>query len=371
MSETLNFKIYGDSAQVLEITLPPDATLVGDGGALLYLDHEISIETKDTDGSEDFQTGEEEELEPEEFEPEPEPLPVIDDFVEDSEERDQEGNLLQKLWVAAKRKVIDRVIKNTEKEEEDKPEEEDNPEDDFPFDETADAEEDEEKEETFSWFITHFTNHSEFVRKIAFTTANSGIVVPIDLNETIDNEIVIQTGTFLCAQKGIRLEKFLDTKLGVNFTKEKLFKLDKIKGEDMVFLQCEGQPLALDLDNDAIRVGLFSLIAFESTLELDLESVVEVQSMNYEDNTQFITLSGTGKYWIQTANVQQLMHRLAPFMFEPDEENDQLNAPILPEFEEDEAPQMDDASAGLSPDDLGEFLRQASEEEDDEEEDNN
>jgi uncharacterized protein (AIM24 family) len=246
---------------------------------------------------------------------------------------------------------MDRVIKKPEKEE---PEPE--PEKEEPLDE-LDPELEDEKETILSWYITHFTNFSEFVRKVAFTTANSGIVLNIDLRETTDNELIIQTGTFLCAKKGVKIEKFLDTKLGVNFTKENLFKLDKIKGEELVFLQCEGQTLAMELDNDAIRIGLFSLIAFESTLELDLESVVNVQSMNYEDNTQFITLSGTGRYWIQTANVQQLMHRIAPFMFEPEEEGLELNKPITPQS----SSALDDRQES----DLGEFLRQASEEEDD------
>lgn len=349
MNEELNFKILGDSAQVLEITLSPNTTLIGDGGALLYLDHEIGFETRDTDGSEDLK-GESTESEDDFEEEEPEPEPVVDDF-EDFEERDQKGNLLQKLWIATKRKVMDRVIKKPEKEE---PEPE--PEKDVPLDE-LDPESEDEKETILSWYITHFTNFSEFVRKVAFTTANSGIVLNIDLRETTDNELIIQTGTFLCAKKGVKIEKFLDTKLGVNFTKENLFKLDKIKGEELVFLQCEGQTLAMELDNDAIRIGLFSLIAFESTLELDLESVVNVQSMNYEDNTQFITLSGTGRYWIQTANVQQLMHRIAPFMFEPEEEGLELNKPITPQS----SSALDDRQES----DLGEFLRQASEEEDD------
>jgi uncharacterized protein (AIM24 family) len=349
MNEELNFKILGDSAQVLEITLSPNTTLIGDGGALLYLDHEIGFETRDTDGSEDLK-GESTESEDDFEEEEPEPEPVVDDF-EDFEERDQKGNLLQKLWIATKRKVMDRVIKKPEKEE---PEPE--PEKEEPLDE-LDPELEDEKETILSWYITHFTNFSEFVRKVAFTTANSGIVLNIDLRETTDNELIIQTGTFLCAKKGVKIEKFLDTKLGVNFTKENLFKLDKIKGEELVFLQCEGQTLAMELDNDAIRIGLFSLIAFESTLELDLESVVNVQSMNYEDNTQFITLSGTGRYWIQTANVQQLMHRIAPFMFEPEEEGLELNKPITPQS----SSALDDRQES----DLGEFLRQASEEEDD------
>ncbi len=373
MSEDLHYHIFGDTAQVLEITLSPNEILIGDGGALLYVDHEITLETRDTDGSEDFAQAHGEENEQEDFSAESTQLATeeeednLQDAFEDFEERDQEGNLLQKLWVAT-RKAVAKVTKSAEKEE---LEEEAVPDDEIPEEAIEEDSDEAPKEEIISWFITHFTNQSEFTRKIAFTTANSGIVLAIDLNETTDHELIIQTGTFLCTRKGTRLEKFLDTGLGLDFTKEKLFKLDKLSGQDMVFLQAEGQTLERSLDNDAIRVGLFSIIAFESTLELDLESVVRVQSMNYEDDTQFITLAGTGRYWVQTANVQQLFQRIAPLIFEPSEEGDALNAPITPEGQE-ELPD----SAGINTanngddDDLSAYLQQASEDEPEGEDEN-
>ncbi|GAB4395486.1 MAG: hypothetical protein OHK0053_03760 [Microscillaceae bacterium] len=319
MNEPLNFKILGDTSQVLEISLEPGKTLIADGGALLYFDHEIKAEIRDTDeaerenGPEASYPENEEEIEdelPEALLPEEEPF-------EDFEEKDTEGNLLQKLWVATK-KAVAKVARKKESEEEISPPEEFYP----PDKEEPPSFEAEEPEEGFSWFITHFSNQSDFVRKIAFTTANSGIVVPIDLSQLIDQELIIQNGTFLCAWRGTRLEKFLDTGLSVSFAKEKLFKLDKLRGEGMVFLQAEGQVIQKVLDNDAIRISLFSLIAFESTLEVDPLSVISVQSMNYEDETQFVTLSGTGKYWLQTANIQQLVYRISPFVFENGGEED-------------------------------------------------
>ncbi len=369
MSENLHYRILGDSAQVLEITLPPSTTLVGDGGALLYIDHEISLETRDTDGSEDFEQPEandddfsEEALPQEENEPEE----TLKDAFEDFEERDQEGNLLQKLWIAT-RKAVAKVTKTAEKEEAEEDIAPDDEDDEIPEEATEEASNEAPEEEIISWFITHFTNESEFTRKIAFTTANSGIVLPIDLSDTTDNELIIQTGTFLCARKGIKLEKFLDTGLGVDFTKEKLFKLDKLTGQELVFLQAEGQTLERSLDNDAIRVGLFSIVAFESTLELDLESVVKVQSMNYEDDTQFITLAGTGRYWIQTANVQQFFHRVAPFIFEPNQDGEVLNPPVTAQ-EQEKIPNLLRGIDDKHEDDLSTFLKQASEDDSHEDE---
>ncbi|MDX2305219.1 MAG: AIM24 family protein [Microscillaceae bacterium] len=324
MTQTLNYKIIGDSAQVLEINLEPQRTLIGDGGSLLYLDEEISFQTLPDDGAdlemessaEDDASEEDDDFElPLPDEPDDDKVPEF--LGEDTEDKERDASLLEKLWFATK-KVIKKVGK-TEEPKEKEPEE-----DDLLADGALAAleeEPEEEAEEKMNWYITHFHNQSEYIRKIAFTTSNSGILVPIDLSELSGNALVIQTGVFLCARRGVRLEKYLDTDQSINFTKEKFYNLNLIKGEGTIFLQAEGHVIAKELDQDAIRVNLFSLFAFEPTLNLEMESVVKIQSMRFEDDTQFVRLSGSGKFWVQAANLQQLVYKISPFVFEESEEN--------------------------------------------------
>ena len=325
MSQELDYKIIGDSAQVLEINLEPGRTLIGDGGSLLYLDDEISFETLDTDGAE-LEVTEPDEEEVNELLDEAlaheDDDEIVPEFTgEDIEEEDkgQDASLIEKLWFATK-KVIKNVGKPGEKKE--AIEEELPPGDDFLTDSALAALDDDipgEIEEQVSWFITHFHNQSEYIRKVAFTTSNSGILLTINLNDLSSNSLVIQTGVFLCARRGVRLEKYLDTEQSITFVKEKFYNLNIIKGEGTVFLQAEGHVIEKELDDDAIRLNLFSLFAYEPTLTLELDSIVKVSSMRFEDDTQFVRLSGTGKFWVQAANLQHLVYKITPFVFDDSE----------------------------------------------------
>ncbi len=176
--------------------------------------------------------------------------------------------------------------------------------------------------------------------------------MPIVLDELQENTIIFQTGAFLCARKGIQLQKFLDTGVSVNFTQGKLFKLDKISGSGTIFLRGEGQIIEKEMENDAIRLNLFSLLAYESTLTLETKKMQLIDAMNYEDQTQFTLLSGTGRYWLQTANLQHLIYRLSPVVFEASQEEEKKPAPkpeeslepkskLLPDENEQDEPDLD------------------------------
>jgi uncharacterized protein (AIM24 family) len=357
IEEPIVFKLIGTTAQILEISIEPEKTFLADGGMLLYLDEEIVHETRPDDGyqapqeeiADDYEDflDEEEPILPEkevDLMPDVVALPTKQNaIVEDDEET--EGTFLEKLWKAT-RKTIANIGKKKEEETPKpitKPEPEPTPSFGGIFEEPINFPEPKSepptpKEPEFSWYITHLHNPSEYIRKVGFTTTHGGLVVPVVLDELQENCVIFQTGTFLCARKGIRLEKFLDTGISVNFTQGKLFKLDKITGGGMIFLRGEGQVIRREMENDAIRINLFSILAYESTLTLDTGKVSLIDAMNYEDQTQFVLLSGTGKYWLQTANLQHLVYRLAPVVFEPEPEVKEQEAVFIPKPEKEESP---------------------------------
>jgi|GEM_PF-2186720 len=353
--EPLVYKIFGTTAQVLEISIEPTKTLIADGGLLLYLDEEITHETMPDDGyeppkEEAPKATEEEEgfLDEPEIDDEADLLPEIVNLptkpAKREEEEETESSFLEKLWKATRKtigqigqKIQDSTSKKTKEEA---PEVAPPPSFGGIFEEPAPIIEPipviAPLEPIFSWFLTHLNNPSEYIRKVGFTTTHGGLVVPIMLDELKDNTIVFQTGAFLCARKGIQLEKFLDTGVSVNFTQGKLFKLDKISGNGMIFLRGEGQIIEKEMENDAIRLNLFSLLAYESSLTLDTNKLQLIDAMNYEDQTQFTLLSGSGRYWLQTANLQHLVYRLSPVVFEAAVEEQK---PPIVEQQEEEQPE--------------------------------
>ncbi len=362
IAEPLVYKVLGLTAQILEVSIEPNQTIIADGGLLLYLDEEIVHETRPDDGFEPEKLAsagkgqeslEEDIADDNDLMPEVVALPTkaVSKIIEEDED-EAEGTFLEKLWKATRKTISNigtKIQESTGKKEVPAPA----PEPEAPksfggvFEEppapvSSVPEPIPEPEPIFSWFLTHLHNPSEYMRKVGFTTTHGGLVVPIELDDLAENAIIFQTGAFLCARKGVQLEKFLDTGISVNFTQGKLFKLDKITGSGCMFLRGEGQVITKTMENDAIRLNLFSLLAYESTLSLDTKQITLTDAMNYEDQTQFALLSGTGRYWLQTANLQHLVYRLSPVVFEPETpKTPDLPAPAPQKAEIEEDAELD------------------------------
>ncbi|TAG85483.1 MAG: hypothetical protein EAZ20_15035, partial [Bacteroidetes bacterium] len=271
----LNYQLLGDSSQVLEINIEPNKTLIADGAALLYTDEEIVFELKDDDGvsnvlsnQQNFQTQKNDDQD-EENEPFPNFANPNWEFEDDEDfdappkknkskiiEQDEEENqgLLEKFWGATK-KNFGKIFKPKNKEKE-QDEEEPLPDLDNifnrnkPKEKTNFFEENNEiqyknnneytPENSFSWYITHFTNQSEYIRSLAFSAGTQGRFVAIDLNEPYENTIIVQNGCFVCGRKGIKINTFIDTDILISKENQKFLKLDSIVGNDYVFLRAGG-----------------------------------------------------------------------------------------------------------------------------------
>jgi len=48
----VDYKIFGDDMQFVEVSLDPGETVIAEGGAMMYITHEVAFETKMGDGSE-------------------------------------------------------------------------------------------------------------------------------------------------------------------------------------------------------------------------------------------------------------------------------------------------------------------------------
>ncbi len=67
-----------------------------------------------------------------------------------------------------------------------------------------------------SLFMTHFTNRTEAIRRIAFAAPYPGKIVPIDLLEH-GGAITCEKGAFLCAAMGTKVSIAFQRRLGAGF----------------------------------------------------------------------------------------------------------------------------------------------------------
>ncbi len=165
-----------------------------------------------------------------------------------------------------------------------------------------------------SLFMTHFTNHGHNKGHVAFSAPYPGTVIPLDLSQLTNNEIIVQKDGFLCAALGTKLSIFFNKKLGAGLVGGEGFILERIQGDGMAFVHAGGTIVEKELNNEELRIDTGCVVAFEPTLNFDVKKAGGLKSMLFGGEGIFLaTLSGTGKVWIQSMPFRKLVKALAPY----------------------------------------------------------
>jgi uncharacterized protein (TIGR00266 family) len=236
VSHEIDFKIFGDDIQFVEIELDPQETVIAEAGAMVYMEQGINFEVKMGDGSEPNQ------------------------------------GLMGKLLSAGSRLITGESL-----------------------------------------FLTHFTNYGSGKSRVAFAAPYPGTVIPVDL-KTVRNTLIVQKDGFLCAAFGTKLTVTLNKKIGSGLVGGEGFILQKLEGDGKVFIHAGGTVIERQLNNETLRIDTGCVVAYESTLDFDVETTGSLKSMVFGGEGLFLaTLHGTGKIWLQSMPIRKLIRALAPY----------------------------------------------------------
>jgi uncharacterized protein (TIGR00266 family) len=162
-------------------------------------------------------------------------------------------------------------------------------------------------------FLTHFTNKGYGKRHVAFAAPYPGTVVAIDLN-SVRNRLVVQKDGFLCAALGTNLSVFLNKKLGSGLVGGEGFILQKLEGDGKAFIHAGGTVIERQLNNETLRIDTGCVVAFEPTLDFDVQAAGNLKSMVFGGEGLFLaTMKGTGHVWLQSMPIRKLIRALAPY----------------------------------------------------------
>lgn len=165
-----------------------------------------------------------------------------------------------------------------------------------------------------SLFMTHFTNHGAGKKKVAFSAPYPGTVIPIDLQRSPNQELIVQKDGFLCAALGTKVSITLNKRLGSGLIGGEGFILQKLQGDGMAFVHAGGTVIEKQLNNETLRIDTGCVVAFESTLDFDIQSAGGLKSMVFGGEGMFLaTMSGTGKVWLQSMPIRKLIQAIAPY----------------------------------------------------------
>lgn len=236
ISHEIDYKIFGDDIQFVEIELDPGETVIAEAGAMVYMEQAIAFEVKMGDGSQPNQ------------------------------------GLMGKLLQAGSRLLTGESL-----------------------------------------FLTHFTNRGMGKSHVAFAAPYPGTIMPIDLKQ-VGNNLIVQKDGFLCAALGTKLTVTLNQKIGAGLFGGEGFILQKLEGDGKAFIHAGGTVIERQLNNETLRIDTGCVVAFEPTLDFNIESTGSLKSMVFGGEGIFLaTMRGTGKVWLQSMPIRKLIRALAPY----------------------------------------------------------
>lgn len=230
----IDYEIFGDDLQLVEVELDPGETCIAEAGAMTYMEEGIAFAAKMGDGSEPNQ------------------------------------GFFKKIWGAGKRVLTGESI-----------------------------------------FMTHFTNEGEGKRRVAFGAPYPGKIIPINMVD-VDEVLICQKDSFLCAALGTKVGIAFHKKLGAGFFGGEGFILQKLEGDGMAFVHACGCIIQRDLeDGEVLRVDTGCIVAFTQDIDYDIQRAGSLKSMFFAGEGLFLaTLTGPGRVWLQSLPFSRLAERI-------------------------------------------------------------
>jgi len=163
-----------------------------------------------------------------------------------------------------------------------------------------------------SLFITHFTNRGFGKSRVAFAAPYPGTIIPVNLGQ-VRNSLIVQKDGFLCAAFGTKLTVTLNRKIGSGLLGGEGFILQKIEGDGKAFIHAGGTVIERQLNNETLRIDTGCIVAYEPSLDFDIESTGSLKSMIFGGEGIFLaTIRGTGHVWLQSMPIRKLIRALSP-----------------------------------------------------------
>jgi uncharacterized protein (TIGR00266 family) len=235
ISHEIDYKIFGDDIQFVEIELDPGETVIAEAGAMVYMEEAITFEVKMGDGSEPNQ------------------------------------GLMGKLLSAGSRIITGESL-----------------------------------------FLTHFTNRGYNKSRVAFAAPYPGTIIAVDLKQ-VGHSLIVQKDGFLCAALGTKLTVTLNKKIGAGLLGGEGFILERLEGDGKAFIHAGGTVIERQLNNETLRIDTGCVVAFDPTLDFDIETTGSLKSMVFGGEGLFLaTMRGTGKVWLQSMPIRKLIRALSP-----------------------------------------------------------
>ena len=149
---------------------------------------------------------------------------------------------------------------------------------------------------------------------IAFSSTAPGSIVPVNIGQTPG--MIVQKGSFICAQDSVTLETAFTKKLSSGFFGGEGLIMQRLGGSGYAFLEVDGDAVEKVLaPGEILKVDTGNVVAFDSTVKYEVETVKGVGNILFGGEGLFLTkLTGPGRIVLQTMNFAEFVGRVANMM---------------------------------------------------------
>jgi uncharacterized protein (TIGR00266 family) len=161
-------------------------------------------------------------------------------------------------------------------------------------------------------FLTEFTYNEDKEGQVGLGTDFPSKIIRISL-EDYGGSIVAQRGAYLASNPSVDIQMEFTKKLSTGFFGGQGFILQRLSGQGDVLVKAGGTLVEKELsEGEVLRVTSGSIVAFESSIEYDIQMMPGVKNIMFGGEGLFVTtLTGPGKIWLQGMPPDRMIAEIA------------------------------------------------------------
>jgi len=162
-------------------------------------------------------------------------------------------------------------------------------------------------------FLTDFTYHGDSKGTVCLGTDFPSKILRFTLEDHPDRTLICQKGAFLASNPQVDLQVEFTKTLTAGFFGGQGFALQKLTGQGDVLVKGGGTVVKKELGpGEVLRVTSGSLVAFESTIQYDVQMLPGIKNVMFGGEGLFVTtLTGPGNIWLQGMPPDRMIAEIA------------------------------------------------------------
>lgn len=162
-----------------------------------------------------------------------------------------------------------------------------------------------------SLFMTTFTNKGSGKGMVSFAAPYPGKILSMHLLQ-YGGRLICQKDSFLCAQKGTKIDIAFTKRFGAGIFGGEGFILQKIEGDGIAFVHAGGTVIEKELlPGQALKIDTGCIVAMTDSVDYDIQFVGGFKNALFGgEGIFYAVLKGPGKVWIQSLPFSRLASRV-------------------------------------------------------------